>query len=178
MTNEFLIVIDMQNDFVTGALGTPEAVRIVPAVVEKVKHFSGHILFTQDTHFPDYRTTQEGKYLPVEHCILQTPGWELVPALQQIVQTERYPVYQKSTFASIALAQELADAHKKMPIDQIELVGLCTDICVVSNALCLKSLLPEVPIYVDAACCAGVTPQTHEAALKTMACCQIQIRRS
>lgn len=178
MKNKYLIVIDMQNDFVNGALSTPEAIQVVPAVVKKVQTFDGNVIFTQDTHFNDYLNTQEGKCLPIKHCILHTPGWELISPLQELVQTNRYPSYQKSTFASMSMAHDLLDLHAKQPISYIELIGVCTDICVISNALCIKALLPEVPIIVDASCCAGITPEKHLAALTIMESCQIQVRRN
>lgn len=177
MENSYLIVVDMQNDFVDGALGTPEACAIVDAVVEKARTFPGRIIFTQDTHGADYLETQEGRNLPVEHCIEGTRGWELVDALAALQRERNLPVYRKGAFASIELARDLARANEEQPIERIELVGLCTDICVVSNALAIKGFLPEVPIVVDARCCAGVTPDAHESALATMASCQVAITR-
>ena len=175
MENRYLIVVDMQNDFVDGSLGTAEAQNIVPAVLEKIKNFPGQILFTQDTHQADYLSTQEGKFLPVEHCIRDTPGWELVPELKQFQEENGLPVYEKSAFASVELAEDLRDENRQTPITDIELIGLCTDICVVSNALMIKGFLPEVPVRVDASCCAGVTPEKHAAALETMASCQVEV---
>lgn len=173
----YLIVVDMQNDFIDGALGTPEAQAIVENVVRKVQDFPGRVIFTLDTHQPDYLQTQEGKNLPVEHCIEGTHGWQLADALEAIRAERDLPAYRKVTFSSVELAQDLARANAQEPIESIELVGLCTDICVVSNALMLKGFMPEVPISVDARCCAGVTPQAHEAALATMASCQVDIIR-
>lgn len=167
-----LVVIDMQTDFVDGALGTLEAVAILPKVVEKIKAFDGLILATRDTHGPDYLQTAEGKKLPVAHCIRGTAGWELHPQIAPLIKTE--PV-DKPTFGSVALAHKLAALHEQTPLHSIELVGLCTDICVISNALLLKATLPEVPIVVDAACCAGVSPASHSQALGAMAVCQIEI---
>ena len=175
MDNKYLIVVDMQKDFVDGALGTPEAVQIVPAVLQKIKGFPGKVIFTKDTHTPDYMSTQEGKYLPVPHCIRGTDGWELTDALAAIQKENHFPVYEKVTVGCPALGQALCEAHTKNPISSIELVGLCTDICVVSNALLLKAFLPEVEIRVDASCCAGVTPKAHSAALATLQSCQVQI---
>ena len=174
---KYLIVVDMQNDFIDGALGTPEAQAIVDSVVRKVREFSGRVAFTLDTHQADYLNTQEGKNLPVEHCIEGTPGWQLAEALDAIRAERDLPAYRKATFASVELAQDLARVNAREPIESIELVGLCTDICVVSNALMLKGFMPEVPISVDARCCAGVTPQAHEAALATMVSCQVDIIR-
>lgn len=174
--NKYLIVVDMQNDFVSGALGSPEAQAIVPAVRRKLESFSGHVCFTLDTHGPDYLSTQEGRLLPVSHCIADTPGWELTGELAGLPALRDAKFYRKPTFASVELAQALADIHRETPITEIELVGLCTDICVVSNALTLKGFLPDVPVYVDASCCAGTSPENHEAALRTMQCCQVGVR--
>ena len=169
---ELLIVIDMQNDFIDGALGTAEAVEIVPRVVEKVKHFPGKVLFTRDTHPADYLDTQEGRRLPVPHCIRGTPGWEIRPELMALCTGE--PV-DKPGFGSVRLGELLRRMHALEPIGSITLVGLCTDICVISNALLIKAFLPEVPITVDAACCAGVTPESHRNALAAMKVCQITV---
>lgn len=171
---DYLIVVDMQNDFIDGALGTKEAQAILPAVEEKLKSFRGTVLFTRDTHQPDYLDTQEGKLLPVPHCVQGTAGWEIAPSLLPYCQEE--PI-DKVTFGSMDLAGRLAAAAGQTDggIQSITLVGLCTDICVISNALLLKAALPEVPIYVDAACCAGVTPESHKRALEAMKVCQIQI---
>ena len=177
MGSKYLIVVDMQNDFIDGALGTPEAQAIVDAVVRKVQDFPGRVVFTLDTHQADYLQTQEGRNLPVEHCIEGTHGWQLAEALEGIRAEHDLPAYRKVTFGSVELAQDLARENAQEPIESIELVGLCTDICVVSNALMLKGFMPEVPISVDARCCAGVTPEAHEAALATMASCQIEVRR-
>jgi nicotinamidase-related amidase len=171
---QLLLVIDMQKDFVDGALGTSEAVAIVPNVVRKIQSYPPeNIIATRDTHGEDYLQTQEGKHLPVVHCVKGTPGWELVPDVARALGAAR--VVDKPTFGSVALAQELAELAKREPIS-IELVGLCTDICVISNALLLKAMLPETPISVDAACCAGVTESLHNAALQAMGSCQIQIK--
>lgn len=176
MENKYLIVVDMQKDFVTGALGSAEARAIVPAVVEKLDSFDGTILFTKDTHHADYLTTQEGKNLPVEHCIEGSEGWELISELQRFADARGTgSVYKKETFGSVALAESLREENEKQPISSIELIGVCTDICVVSNALLIKAYLPEVPVLVNAACCAGVTPEKHEAALETMRSCQITV---
>lgn len=174
-----LVVIDMQNDFIDGSLGTPEAVRIVPRVAEKIRAWDGPVYATQDTHFSDYLETQEGRILPVSHCIRDTDGWRIAPAVHNALaeRTDR-PVhcFTKSTFGSRELAEKLAEEHWETPIETIELVGLCTDICVISNALVLKAFLPEVPISVDASCCAGVSPESHRNALEAMEMCQIGIR--
>ena len=167
-----LLVIDMQNDFIDGALGTPEAVAIVPNVREKIRNFDGTVLFTRDTHGENYMETQEGKNLPVPHCIRGTDGWQIRPELEELRVTE--PI-DKGTFGSDELGKILRDLNDEDPIGIITVIGLCTDICVISNALLAKAFLPEVPIEVDASCCAGVTPESHENALKAMASCQIRI---
>lgn len=176
MGKHYLIVVDMQKDFVNGALGTKEAEQIVPAVVEKVKNFEGEVIFTKDTHFADYLSTSEGKLLPVEHCIKDTDGWMLMEELEKLCGDMGCKVYEKITFGCKELAQDMYELNGENPIASIELIGLCTDICVVSNALLLKAFLPEVEISVDASCCAGVTPDAHNAALQTMASCQILVR--
>lgn len=172
----YLIVVDMQRDFVTGVLGTREAQQILPAVVERVRCFDGQVIFTRDTHGSDYLDTQEGKYLPVPHCIRGSEGWQLMEELEEIRIERDLPVYDKVTFGCPELARDLMRANEQEPIESIELIGVCTDICVVSNALTIKAHLPQVPMYVDPSCCAGVTPQAHEAALTTMRSCQIQMR--
>ena len=162
----------MQNDFIDGALGTKEAVVIVPKVEEKIRNFKGTVLFTRDTHESWYLDTQEGKKLPVPHCIRNTEGWQIRNELDSLRKTE--PI-DKETFGSTDLAAELVAMNIDDEIGSITFVGLCTDICVVSNALILKATFPSVEITVDASCCAGVTPQTHLAALETMKMCQILV---
>ena len=169
-----LIVVDMQNDFIDGALGTKEAVAIVPGVKEKIKNFDGVVLFTRDIHETYYLDTQEGQKLPVPHCIRDTEGWQIRSELDALRKTE--PI-DKETFGSTDLAGDLVAMNEDDEIESITFVGLCTDICVISNALLTKASLPEVPIIVDAKCCAGVTPESHENALKAMEVCQIQIDR-
>ena len=169
-----LIVVDMQKDFVDGALGTPEAVQIVPHVANKIRGFEGNIFVTFDTHFENYMTTAEGKCLPVPHCIKGTPGWLLDTQITDALAGKAYTPVEKRTFGSVDLPGLVAAAAGDEPFS-LELVGLCTDICVVSNALLLKATFPEVPIRVDSRCCAGVTPATHDAALTTMKMCQIEI---
>lgn len=141
-----------------------------------VKGFDGTVLFTKDTHQQDYLNTQEGKFLPIPHCIHATAGWELIQPLELIQQEKQYPVYTKGTFGCTSLAMDLQAEHNQQNMESIELIGVCTDICVVSNALLLKAYLPEIPIIVHANCCAGVTPQKHEAALETMRSCQIIVK--
>ena len=170
---KILIVIDMQNDFIDGALGTAEAVGIVEAVKEKIRSYPPKdVIATMDTHFENYMQTQEGRYLPVSHCVRGTEGWEIRPEIADLLKGAK--VYEKPTFGSMQLAEDLKAAAEKEEIE-LELIGLCTDICVVSNALLLKAQMPEVRISVDASCCAGVTPQKHEAALETMRSCQIRV---
>lgn len=167
-----LVVVDMQNDFIDGTLGTPEAQAILPSVVELVRGFDGTVLFTRDTHQENYMDTAEGKKLPVPHCIENTQGWEIAPALERL---RTAPAIDKITFGSTQLAHDLVSMASKGAIESITLVGLCTDICVISNAMLIKASLPETPIAVIADCCAGVTPQTHQNALEAMKLCQIDI---
>ncbi len=169
---KILIVVDMQNDFIDGALGTPEAAAIVPRVAAKIRAFDGKVIFTRDTHGEDYMDTLEGKNLPVPHCIRGTYGWEISPALVSFCK--EVPV-DKDTFGSVRLAEMLRELNGEEPIDSITLIGLCTDICVISNALLIKAMLPQVPVIVDSACCAGVTPKSHENALRAMEMCQVKV---
>lgn len=167
-----LLVIDMQNDFIDGALGTAEAVSIVPNVIEKIKSFDGEVYFTRDTHFDDYLNTQEGKNLSIKHCIKSTQGWQIRKEIDDLRKTD---VIDKITFGSSYLFKFLEDENKNEKIDKITLIGLCTDICVISNAIGIKAFLPEIQIEVDSSCCAGVTKESHENALKAMKMCQITI---
>ena len=164
-----LIVVDMQTDFVDGALGTPEAVAIVPAVKSLIEGFNGEVYFTRDTHFENYMQTEEGKHLPVPHCIKDTDGWMIHPELDALRTT---PAIDKLTFGSRELISLLAE---KQGIESITLCGLCTDICVISNALLIKAYYPEIPLFVVANACAGVTPQSHQNALDAMKMCQVEI---
>ena len=166
-----LVVIDMQNDFIDGVLGTNEAEKIVAAAKAKIDSYlaDGHtVMYTQDTHTEDYLQTQEGQKLPVVHCIKGTPGWEL----SRKVYVSGCPVIEMSTFGSIELAELLAGMQE---IESIELIGLCTDVCVIANAMILKAKMPEVPIIVDASCCAGMTVEGHQNALSAMKACQIEV---
>lgn len=167
---KYLIVVDMQVDFITGSLGSDLATAIVPNVVEKVKNFDGKVIFTRDTHYDDYLQTQEGRKLPVVHCVKDTAGWQICEELRPFVTT----VVDKETFGSVDLPQMIGDDGQ--PIDEIELCGLCTDICVISNAMILKATFPEVRICVDGTCCAGVTVQSHNTALDAMAAVQIEVK--
>lgn len=171
---KFLVVVDMQKDFVDGALGTKEAQAIVPAAVETIKKFEGQIFVTYDTHFENYMETAEGKKLPVPHCIKGTDGWKLDQQIAAALNGKDYTEVEKITFGSVDLPGMIGKAAGEEEFS-VELIGLCTDICVVSNALLLKATYPEMPISVDPKCCAGVSPETHEAALSTMRCCQIDI---
>ena len=178
--SKILIVVDMQNDFITGSLGTKEAEAIIPNAVAKIKKLkqTDHIIFTRDTHHQaDYLQSQEGKLLPVYHCIEKTEGWEIHDDIQYAAGFSKchnkYYV-NKPSFGSLELPAAVNRAFSKNTTE-IELIGLCTDICVVSNALILKAYFPETKITVDSSCCAGVTPEKHEAALETMRSCQINV---
>ena len=166
---KYLIVVDMQVDFITGSLGSELATAIVPNVVDKVKNFDGKVIFTRDTHFEDYMNTQEGKNLPVPHCIKDSYGWQICDELRPYADI----LVDKLTFGSIKLPGLLEGFGE--PIERIELCGLCTDICVISNAMLLKAAFPEVPITVDSACSAGVSVESHNTALDAMRAVQIEI---
>lgn len=171
---DLLIVVDMQNDFIDGPLGTPEAQAILPRVKELISQYdSKDVLFTRDTHQEHYLITQEGRNLPVEHCIAGTEGWQIHPELDKLRHTE--PV-NKPTFGSWQLGQMLREINdEEAQIETIRLAGVCTDICVISNALLIKAFLPEAKIIVDASACAGVSPEAHDTALDAMRSCQITI---
>lgn len=167
---KYLIVVDMQVDFTTGSLGSPHAAAIIANVVSKVKNFDGKIIFTRDTHNSNYLHTQEGKKLPVEHCIEDTEGWQICDELLTFASK----IVDKVTFGSMDLPGILKEESEE--IEEIELCGLCTDICVISNAIILKAAFPEIPISVDSSCCAGVTMESHRTALEAMKAVQIDIR--
>lgn len=177
MKNKVLIVVDMQNDFIDGSLGTPEAQAIVPKVVEKIKNWDGDIVFTKDTHYKNYLNTREGRHLPIEHCLQNTPGHNFPKDIDDFV-IERYmktlyknvDVITKSSFGSYGLPELLFE-----PVEHIEIIGLCTDICVISNAIIIQSYFPETEIYIDASCCAGTTPEMHRKALDVMRGLQMNI---
>ena len=173
---KLLLVIDMQNDFIDGSLGTKEAQKILPAVIEKVREFDGDVIFTRDTHFENYMETQEGRRLPVPHCIKGTAGWELAPELERLRAERNAPVFDKLTFGCKELPVYLAESYPE-GLESAELIGVCTDICVISNALLLKAFFPELPVSVTASLCAGVTPESHEIALKAMKMCQSEVRQ-
>ena len=168
---KILCVIDMQNDFIDGALGTAEAVMIVGNVKDKIESYrknSDMVIFTRDTHYDNYMDSAEGAKLPVPHCIKGSDGWQISSELNVGDST----VIDKLTFGSVELGKYISSLDN---VEKIEVVGLCTDICVISNALLLKANMPEVPIIVDASCCAGVTPESHNNALYAMKMCQIEI---
>lgn len=167
-----LVVVDMQNDFIDGALGTKEAEAIVPKVKEKIENFEGTVLYTRDTHTHEYMSTQEGRNLPVEHCIKGSFGWQIRTELDVLRNT---PAIDKVTFGSSLLPEKLLAMNAVDPIESITFVGLCTDICVISNVMITKAFLPEVPVIVDAVCCAGVTPESHKNALEAMKVCQVKV---
>lgn len=171
---DVLLVVDMQNDFIDGALGTKEAVSIVSNVKKKIEDFDGTVLFTRDTHFENYLETQEGKNLPVKHCIKGSKGWEIREELDKLRTTE---AIDKVTFGSSELGMILRKLNDEEAIGSITVIGLCTDICVISNVMIAKAFLPEVPIIVDAKCCAGVSVETHENALSAMEVCQVKVER-
>ena len=166
---KILVVVDMQNDFIDGALGSPEAVAIVPYVKGLIEGFDGKVFFTRDTHTESYMDTQEGKNLPVPHCIKDTYGWQIKAELDSLRKTE---AIDKVTFGSSALVDVIA---KEKDVESITFIGLCTDICVISNVMLTKAYFPEIPLIVDAKACAGVTPQSHRTALDAMKMCQVKI---
>lgn len=171
---KILIVIDMQKDFIKGALGTKEAETIVEPVIEKIKSYNiKDVYATRDTHTENYLETNEGRHLPVVHCVSGTEGWEIDKRVAEVLKGAT--IIDKPTFGSVDLVRHLRDENMKEQLE-IEIVGLCTDICVVSNALLLKANMPEINISVDSKCCAGVTPESHRAALETMKMCQIDIK--
>ena len=169
---DILIVIDMQNDFINGPLGSADAVAIVPKVAKKIEEFKGGVMFTRDTHHKDYLETQEGKNLPVVHCVEGTEGWKLHPQIEKLRKCE--PV-NKTAFGSIELGEILKSLDQKNKIRKVVLIGVCTDICVISNAMIIKSFLPETEVSVDASCCAGSSRENHLTALQAMELCQIKI---
>ena len=175
---KFLIVVDCQNDFIDGVLGTPEALDMIPRLEKKLELLDNetHVIFTRDTHYEDYEITLEGKKLPIRHCIWDTEGWNIPENLTKFFNNSPV-IVDKPTFGSFDLIDTIERFVDRLSdIEEIELVGICTDICVVSNALLLRAALPETEISVDSTCCAGTSPENHEAALKTMANCQINIK--
>ena len=168
-----LVVVDMQNDFIDGSLGSSAAVGITDAVGEYVRNFEGKIIFTRDTHPNDYLNTEEGKRLPVPHCIENTHGWQIS---DKIPVPDGAEIIDKPSFGSLSLAGVLKEINEKTPIAEIELLGLCTDICVISNAMIAKAALPEVKITVNAALSRGVSKESHDTALSAMRACHIDIK--
>lgn len=166
---KILVVVDMQNDFIDGALGSAEAVKIVPYVEEKIKNFDGKVYFTRDTHFEDYFETQEGKKLPIKHCIKETDGWQIHKSLDVLRKTE---AIDKITFGSTELVDVL---DREENIESITFMGLCTDICVISNVMTVKTFFPEIPLIVDSKGCAGVTPEAHKTALDAIRAVQVEV---
>lgn len=175
--NKILCVIDMQNDFINGALGTPEAQAIVPKVKEKIENLDNDtlVVFTRDTHYSDYMETHEGKLLPVPHCIKSTDGWQINSSLTELF-ADAPVVIDKPTFGSFDLMHQIEIMYPYQKIDEIEFVGLCTGICIISNALIARAFFPEVEIVVDRSCCACVSPESHINALEAMKLCQITIK--
>lgn len=173
--SKYLVVVDMQKDFIDGALGTPEAQAIVPKVIEKIKNFKGAVVYTRDTHDEDYLETLEGKKLPVVHCVEDTEGWELQEDIKALQAESRGLIFNKETFGSTQLVGCLQGIDRMVPLEGIEIVGLCTDICVMANAVLLRTAMPNTPITVIASCCAGSTPEGHETALKAMKVLQIDV---
>ena len=169
-----LIVVDIQNDFVDGALGSKEAVAIIDSACEKIKNFEGDIYVTLDTHGEDYINTQEGKKLPVPHCIKGSYGWKLNSEIEKALEGKKHTVIEKPTFGSEKLAKLIAEKYKDEKLS-VELIGICTDICVISNALTIRAHNTECDITVDSSCCAGVSPEAHEAALTVMKSCLINV---
>ncbi len=174
--SKILVVVDMQNDFIDGALGTSEAAAIVEPVTDLVKNWDGDVVFTRDTHEENYMDTLEGHNLPVPHCIRGTRGWELASGLKKWAEEHNSHIINKCTFGSRELGEYLERADHSEKIDEVVLVGLCTDICVISNAMIAKAFLINTPVAVISSCCAGVTPESHARALQAMAACQIEIR--
>lgn len=171
----FLVVVDMQKDFVDGALGSAEAVSIVPAAAEKISKWDGDIFVTYDTHYENYMQTSEGRKLPVPHCIKGSDGWLLSKDIEAALASKKHTSVEKLTFGSVKLPELIKEAAGGEDFS-VELIGLCTDICVVSNALIIKAYFPEISVSVDSVCCAGVTPEKHSAALETMRSCQIDVK--
>ena len=170
-----LVVVDMQNDFITGALGSPDGPGIVDGVVDYIKKFDGDVVYTLDTHYDNYMETQEGRNLPVPHCIKGSEGWKLPEKIQAALDERGAQAFEKPSFGSPDLALAMVEKNKKEPIDEIVLLGICTDICVITNTMTLKCFLPEVKVTVESGLCAGVTGEQHQQALNAMKICQVNI---
>ncbi len=171
---KILVVVDIQNDFVDGALGSKEAVAIIDNACRKIRDFDGYIFVTLDTHGENYMNTAEGKKLPVPHCIKGTDGWKLNAEIENALEGKSFTVIEKPTFGSQKLAELIAEKYKDDELS-VELIGICTDICVISNALTIRAHNTECDITVDSSCCAGVTPEAHNAALEVMKSCLINV---
>ena len=169
---DILIVVDMQNDFVYGSLKNDEAIKIVPNVKKYIDNFSGEVLYTKDTHYENYLDTNEGKHLPIKHCILGTVGHNIIKELDP----KNAKIFQKETFGSVELACYLEYVNSKNKINNVVLIGVCTDICVLANAVVIKTHLPEINVIVESSCCAGITKKSHKAALCAMKSLQIEVR--
>ncbi len=172
---ELLIVVDMQKDFIDGALGTKEAQAIVDNVIAQIEDFSGEVVFTMDTHEEHYLNTQEGQNLPVIHCIKGSDGWQLNERIQAVAKKKNSRIFEKPTFGSMDLAQYVKSLYQEKGLSKVTLVGLCTDICVISNAILIKAAVPELMIEIRENCCAGVTIESHKNALEAMKMCQIKV---
>ncbi len=172
---ELLVVVDMQKDFIDGALGTKEAQAIVKEVIKEIKGFSGKVVYTMDTHGEHYLDTQEGRNLPVIHCVKDSDGWQLEKEIQAIAKENKALIFEKPTFGSMELAQYVKQLSDKEKLTKVRVIGLCTDICVISNAMLMKAAVPELEIEVKESCCAGVTKESHNNALKAMKMCQIKV---
>ena len=175
---DFLVCIDCQNDFITGSLGSKEAIEVLPRIVDKVKNWNDKVLFTMDVHGENYLDTLEGKHLPIEHCIVnETNGWWVEESLRNLQEIESCDVIYKNRFGSFNLVRNInaLNNNNEDNIDSITLVGYCTDICILVNAMILRTAFPNTEIVVDASCCAGSTQEAHEAALLVMKNCQIKV---
>ena len=173
--SNILVVVDMQNDFITGPLQTKEARDIIPALVKRIRAYNGYVIFTRDTHDADYMASEEGRHLPVIHCQHGSDGWKLHPEIAKACREVNGTIIDKHTFGSKELIEHLKKIDKTDPIKSIEFIGICTDICVISNVMLTKTFFPNIPINVRQECCAGVTPKSHQTALDAMKMCHINI---
>ena len=173
--SKYLVVVDMQNDFIDGSLGSKEAQAVLPKVLEKIRNFKGTVVYTRDTHEEDYMETYEGKRIGVPHCIRDTEGWNFQKDIQELITANRSLVFDKNTFGSIQMAGCLQGIDRMAPIDEVEVVGLCTDICVMANAILVRTAMPNTPVRIDSSCCAGSTPEAHKVALEAMKSCLIDV---
>jgi len=173
--SNILVVVDMQNDFINGPLQTNEARDIIPSLVKRIREFDGYVIFTRDTHDADYMSSEEGRHLPVIHCQHGSDGWKLHPEIEKACQAVNGTIIDKHTFGSQELIEHLKKIDKTDPIKSVEFIGICTDICVISNVMLTKTFFPNIPISVRQECCAGVTPKSHQTALDAMKMCHINI---